>query len=111
MANFARVDENWYVIDVQRVHDDYEKDGEWFLSEHLGLGGKWIQTSFSGAFRGRYAGIGYWYDKDNDVFIAPKPFPSWVLNPITWEWEAPIPRPDNGKLVYWSEDVGNWVEP
>lgn len=110
MANFARINEEGYVVDIQRVHDDYEKEGEWFLSEHLGLGGRWIQTSFNGNIRKRYAGIGYWYDEVNDAFIAPKPFPSWVLNPITLDWEAPIERPQTNNQCYWNEELGNWEE-
>jgi len=37
------------------------------------LGGEWKQTSYNGNIRGRYAGIGYTYDADADVFIEPKP--------------------------------------
>lgn len=109
MANFARLDENDIVIDVQRVHDDYQNEGEWFLSQHLGLGGRWIQTSFSGAFRGRYAGIGYYYDEVKDMFISPKPFPSWMLDE-NGEWQPPIPRPVSNNQTYWNEEEGNWVE-
>jgi hypothetical protein len=33
--------------------------------------GAWIQTSYNHNFRGTYAGIGYAYDAEQDVFIAP----------------------------------------
>ena len=91
--------------------------------------GTWIQTSYntrggvhykpdsnepsedqSKALRGNYAGIGMIYDADNDVFYAPQPFPSWTLNNTTWLWEAPIPRPNDGKRYDWDESVQNWVE-
>jgi hypothetical protein len=66
--------------------------------------GQWIQTSYNTygnvhygqdgkpdggvALRGNYAGIGYTYDHVNDVFIAPKPHPSSVLNTDTWTWDT-----------------------
>lgn len=36
------------------------------------LGGEWVQTSYNGNKRGLYAGIGYTYDRVNDVFVAPQ---------------------------------------
>lgn len=89
--------------------------------------GTWIQTSYntrgnvhykpnsnepSGqpAFRGNYAGIGYTYDSTNDVFYAPQPFPSWILNNSTWLWEAPIPYPKDEKFYVWNEEIKNWEE-
>jgi len=44
------------------------------------------------AFRGNYAGVGYTYDEVNDVFYAPKPFNSWVLD-SNWIWQPPIEIP------------------
>ena len=81
--------------------------------------GTWIQTSYrthgnqhpeGRPLRGNYAGIGYTYDATNDVFIAPKPFNSWVINEDTWLWEAPTPMPDDGKLYNWDEATTNWKE-
>ena len=37
----------------------------------IGLPGTWIRTSFNGKTRGRYAGIGFTYDANEDVFVAP----------------------------------------
>jgi len=42
------------------------------------------------AFRGNYAGIGFTYDKDNDVFYSPMPIQegkTFTLNESTWLWE------------------------
>jgi hypothetical protein len=81
--------------------------------------GTWIQTSYNThgnqhpegtPLRGNYAGIGYTYDATNDVFYAPKPYPSWVLNNTTWLWEAPIAMPTDGKKYSWNEELGNWSE-
>ncbi len=73
------------------------------------LGGRWVQTSYNNNFRRRYAGIGYTYDPVADVFIAPSPFPSWVLNE-DYDWVAPVPYPNDGKKYWWDEDNGVWVE-
>jgi len=87
--------------------------------------GTWLQTSYntrgnvhynpdsnepSGqpALRGNYAGIGYTYDAQNDVFYAPQPFASWVLNQATWTWEAPVPYPTDGKRYNWDEATTSW---
>lgn len=81
--------------------------------------GTWIQTSYNThgnqhpegrPLRGNYAGIGFTYDAQNDVFIAPKPFNSWVINEETWTWEAPTPMPDDGKLYNWDEETTSWKE-
>ena len=59
-------------------------------------------------FRGNYAGIGFSYDTVNDVFLAPQPYPSWVLNETTWTWEAPVAYPTDGEAYIWNENQGNW---
>ena len=88
--------------------------------------GEWIQTSYNTrgnihygqdgnpddgiALRGNYAGIGYTYDKENDVFYAPQPYQSWTLNNLTWTWEAPTPYPNDGDPYAWNEDTTSWVK-
>ena len=88
--------------------------------------GEWIQTSYNTrgsvhygqdgqpdggvALRGNYAGIGFTYDRTNDVFYASQPFPSWTLNNTTWTWEAPVAYPTDGKIYQWNEETKNWVE-
>jgi hypothetical protein len=64
------------------------------------------------AFRGNFAGIGHTYDKDFDVFIPQKPFPSWKLNYTTFQWEAPIPMPEiiEGFDWRWSEINQEWIQ-
>jgi hypothetical protein len=80
--------------------------------------GDWIQTSYNThgnqhpegrPLRGNYAGIGFVYDRNNDVFYAPQPFPSWTLNNTTWLWEAPTPMPEGG-IYTWNEQTLSWVE-
>ena len=62
------------------------------------------------AYRGNYAGIGYTYDSENDVFYAPKPYSKFVLNETTWTWEAPEEYPDDGKEYIWNDNKGEWEE-
>ena len=82
--------------------------------------GTWIQTSYNTygnqhklggtPLRGNYAGIGYIYDHQNDVFYAPKPYESWLMNESTWLWEAPIARPNDGLEYVWNEATTSWDE-
>lgn len=80
--------------------------------------GTWIQTSYNTygnkhpegrPLRGNYAGIGFTYDAINDVFYAPQPFPSWILNESVWLWESPIPYPTDDKTYEWDETTKTWV--
>lgn len=78
MAHFAKI-QNSKVVEVVVVGNDDCGGGEFPASESLGqefltscgLTGLWLQTSYSGKFRGSYAGIGYTYDEDSDTFVAP----------------------------------------
>ena len=80
--------------------------------------GAWIQTSYNTLgnkhllggtpLRGNYAGIGFVYDATNDVFYAPQPYSSWVLNQDTWLWEAPTPAP--AVPCKWDEATLSWIE-
>jgi len=86
--------------------------------------GEWIQTSYNTrggvhygpdgqpdggeALRGNYAGIGYIYDRTNDVFYAPQSYPSWTLNQTTWMWEPPVAYPDDGQIYVWDEATVSW---
>lgn len=72
MAHFAEVDENNKVLRVLVVDNSLEDVGQEFLAITLGLGGTWIQTSYNGNFRGKFAGIGDTYDPIADVFTAPE---------------------------------------
>jgi hypothetical protein len=67
--------------------------------------GTWLQTSYNThgnqhpegrPLRGNYAGIGYTYDALNDVFIAPKPSDTAVLNETTWLWEDTVTEAPQG---------------
>jgi hypothetical protein len=110
MAHWAEIDENNIVLRVT-VGDNDDPNGDegyqWLLDN---LGGTWVKTSYNGSIRKRYAGIGYSYDEERNVFIAPQPFQSWTLNEETTEWEAPTPKPDSENYHYWDEATLQWIE-
>ena len=115
MAHFAKLDENNIVLEVNVVNNDVltedeEASGIAFLTEWSGGYPLWKQTSYNANFRKNYAGIGYTYDQNIDAFIPPKPYPSWLLNTDTAQWQAPVPYPNDGKQYYWDEATQSWVE-
>jgi hypothetical protein len=87
--------------------------------------GTWLQTSYNTrggihydqngnpdggvALRGNYAGIGYTYDSENDVFYPPQPYPSWTISAPNWTWTSPVPYPTDGKKYHWDETTKTWV--
>ena len=73
MAHFAELDETNTVIRVLVIPNEEENRGQEYLSEDLGLGGHWIQTSYNNKIRYNFAGIGYLYDPIDDAFIPPIP--------------------------------------
>ena len=97
MAHFAQLDDNNNVINVIVVNNEDTADEQGNEVEAIGvefcqnlLGGTWIQTSYNDNMRKQYAGIGYTYDPDADVFIAPQPSPDWVLDENHY-WQPPEP--------------------
>ena len=117
MAHFAELDENNVVKRVIVVANKDTADADGNEMESIGvafcqrlLGGNWKQTSYNAKFRKNYAGIGYTYDAAIDAFVPPQPYPSWVLNPDTAQWEAPVPMPTDGKMYSWDEATQSWVE-
>jgi hypothetical protein len=108
MAHFAELDDNNLVLRVLVVPNEQEHRGQEFLADDLGLGGRWIQTSYNGNIRGRFAGPGYTYDPTVDVFIASQPAPWYVLND-DYEWIVPIGvKPQNGEIV--TDREWQWLE-
>jgi hypothetical protein len=75
MAHFAELDSNNIVQRVIVVGNDVLKDATGQENEELGkafcqslLGGNWVQTSYNGNIRGRYAGIGYYFNEEENEF-------------------------------------------
>ena len=123
MAHFCQLDENnivtqVIVVDNKEIADPHTGEEDEILGiafcKKL-LGGKWVQTSYNGNIRKRYAGIGYSYNAALDAFVAPKPFASWVLNNESADWEAPVAQPtltkkqqDDGSFYTWDEETTSW---
>ena len=109
MAHFAKI-ENGTVVQVIVAEQDFIDT----------LEGTWVQTSYNThggvhalggtPMRKNYAGIGYTYDSTRDAFIPPKPHSSWILNEETCLWDAPTPKPDDGKRYSWNEATTSWDE-
>jgi hypothetical protein len=122
MAHYAKVVDG-IVVNVIVAEPDFF---ETFIDD---TPGEWIQTSYNTrggvhydpetrlpsadqtkALRKNFAGIGYTYDREQDVFIAPAPFPSWILDEATGIWGPPTPMPDDDSNYFWVEEEGGWVE-
>jgi hypothetical protein len=89
------------MLNAEGVED--ESVGQQYLETHNNWPAQmWIQTSYnttnnkhnsgddSKAFRGNYAGIGYEWDEDNNIFWPKKPYPSWVKDTTIADWQSPI---------------------
>ena len=112
MAHFAKLGANGKVIQVLTMDNDKmlnadgvedEAVGQQWLETHNNWPAQmWIQPSYntlgnkhnsgddSKAFRGNYAGIGYTWDEDDQIFWPKKPYASWVKNTTTANWQSPI---------------------
>ena len=71
MAHFARI-ENGFVQQVIVVNNEIILDENGDESEAIGIafcqkhfGGEWVQTSYNGNIRGKFAGIGDSWDGEN----------------------------------------------
>ena len=141
MAHFAKIGMNSKVIAVLRFNNsdmlnadgvEDETVGQQYLERHNNWPAQmWIQTSYntsggkhksgddSKALRGNYAGIGYTWDEDNNIFYGKKPYASWVLNTTTASWHSPIgdapeltaeqiADTENRYHYDWNEGTGAW---
>ena len=110
MAHFAKLGANGKVIQVLTLDNkdmlnadgvEDEAVGQAYLERHNNWAAQmWIQTSYNTSgnkhklggtpFRGNYAGIGYTWDEDNQMFFPKKPYPSWVKDLATASWKSPI---------------------
>ena len=108
MAHWAEIDSNNKVLRVT-VGDNNDPAGDegykWLIDN---LGGTWIKTSYNAKIRGKFAGTNDIYDVNQNIFIAPKPFPSWIQNGSFWK--APVEMPTNGKSYQWDEATTSWIE-
>jgi len=102
MAYYAQI-VNDIVVEVIVVDNDIA-NGAQFCTDLLG--GVWAETYLNTAGK-NYAGIGYTYDAVNQNFIAPQPYPSWILDSND-QWQPPIPQPPAPLKTYWDEATQSW---
>ncbi len=108
MAHYAFLDENNVVTEVIVGKDETELiDGlipeQWYGNFR---GQTCVRTSYNNNIRKQYAGIGYKYNPEADVFVQPAPFASWTLNE-NYDWEPPIQKPEG--YYVWDESSLSWV--
>ena len=144
MAHFAKIGFNGKVLQVLTLDNkdmlnadgiEDEKVGQQYLQQHNNWSAEmWIQTSYntgankhssgdnSKAFRGNYAGIGFTWDEDNQIFWSKKPYPSCVKDIATASWKSPIgdaptltaeqisqnEAGTNDWVYNWNEDEQSW---
>jgi len=137
MAHFAKISDTSKVLTVLTLNNkdmlnadgvEDESVGQQYLERHNNWPAeKWIQTSYNTyggthkdggtPLRGNYAGIGYTWDEDNNIFYGKKPYASWVLNTTTASWHSPLgDAPDDltdeekaAETFYvWNEDAKSW---
>ena len=114
MAHFAKLGSNSKVIQVLTLNNsdmlnadgvEDETVGQQYLETHNNWPAQmWIQTSYNTSggthrnggtpFRGNYAGIGYTWDEDDQIFWPKKPYASWVKNTTNAQWDPPVAQPD-----------------
>ena len=121
MAHFAKI-EDGIVTNVIVAEQSFvnKQDGTWIQTSYNTYGnvhyGQDGEPDGGVALRGNYAGIGYTYDTNNDVFYLPQPYESWTLDETTWQWISPIAYPDDGNMYSWDENAyqadntKGWVE-
>jgi hypothetical protein len=111
MAHYAFIDTNNVVTQVIVGIDETELieglDPETWYGNFRGQ--PCVRTSYNGNIRKQYAGIGYTYDADADVFVAPQPFDSWTLD-ANHDWQPPTPKPIDNKKYAWFEPNKQWIE-
>ena len=136
MAHFAKLGANGKVISVLTLNNgdmlnadgvEDETVGQQYLELHNNWPAQmWIQTSYNTVsnthrlggtpFRGNYAGIGYEWDEDNNVFWPKKPFASWIKDTATVTWKSPIgdapelteEEKTANKYYVWNEEGQSW---
>ena len=111
MAHYAFLDDNNVVTEViVGRNEDEVVDGISDWEAYYGglLGQRCVRTSYNNNIRKQYAGIGFFYNSVADIFISPKPFPSWSLD-SNYDWQPPTPRPLNDGIWGWNEETQEWT--
>jgi hypothetical protein len=136
MAHFAKINLENKVLTVLTLNNsdmtdingiEEESIGQQYLQTHNHWPAHlWIQTSYNtdknkhlsggNPFRGNYAGIGWTWSPNEQIFWRPKPYPSWIKDIENAHWKSPIgdapqltEEQKNNKLYYdWNESNQVW---
>jgi len=135
MAHYAVLDNNNIVVGVIVGKDEDDLDNlpegysDWadYHSKKFCNNATVLRTSYNTQngvhldggtpFRGNFAGKGYVYLADKNVFVEPKPYDSWVLNETNWNYEPPISYPSDyatveynwSEAAYQADNTQGWV--
>jgi len=136
MAHFSKIGIHGKVLQVLTLDNkdmlnadgiEDEAVGQHYLETHNNWPSEmWIQTSYNTygnqhknggtPFRGNFAGVGYIWDEDNQIFWPKKPYPSWVKDLDTASWKSPIGNApaltqeqiEDKSTYQWNEDNQSW---
>ena len=137
MAHFAKIGINSKVMAVHVLNNDDMKNADGNEDETVGQqrlqdihgwpAQMWIQTSYntrgnkyynadgtehsdqSKKLRGNYAGIGYTWDEDNQIFWAPQQHASWTKDISTAGWKSPITFPSVTTYTAADSSTQQWI--
>ena len=105
MSQYAQINSDGIVLNIieaDKDHIDSLPDSSSYVQTFVDADAK-VGTRFN------YAAIGGKYDKSNDAFISPKPYPSWLMN-SKYQWEPPVEKPSGDTPYAWFELAGKWVD-
>ena len=109
MAHYAYLDSNNIVVAVTVGKDETELIDGLDTETYYALGTEYTvkRTSYNSNIRGTYAAIGFSYNPDEDIFVTPQPYPSWIRSGSFWN--PPTPMPTEG-FWRWDEETLTWIE-
>lgn len=120
MADYAFINQDNIVVQVitgidgtvTQLYNGAEVGGsleaweQFYENQPQHLGSICKHTNATG-YRKQLANVGFTYDPDADVFVAPQPYPSWTLDG-NHDWQPPVPKPEG--IWTWNETELNWVQ-
>jgi hypothetical protein len=122
MAHFAEIDQNNNILQILVVNNEDIQNKNFPESEPIGISfldnifpnKRWVQTSYNGNFRMRYAFIGGVFYPDSTAtpyggFGNAKPYDNWIFNDTDCLWIPPVPYPEDGKNYVWNQEDNCWL--
>lgn len=103
------------VMDASILQDgassNEEENAQAYCRALYSTGDRFLLTSDNGELRGNMASPGYQYHPGPDLFMPPKPYPSFVINEEEFKWVPPVPMPNTETFWVWDEASLSWVAP